>query len=124
MLEGDLYTELQRLSAELDATIKKEEACGEAFARAETAYQVKKTQKALEQKSEGIPVTFINQFIYGDKEVALLREVRNIAEAKYKAVSDKTISLRLQLKIVDAQAGREWTARGNLYGTGEIAGAE
>lgn len=112
MLEGNLITELSRLSSEMDQAINEWEYRSVEFANAEKEYQIALRKLALKEKDGGIPVTFINQFIRGEETVAELRRKRDIAEAFCKISENKVTNLRQKLKITDAQAGREWsTAR-------------
>lgn len=113
MLQGDLITELENLSQELDQALSEQEKRGVDLAEKEASYQIILRQKALIEKASGTPVTFISQFIRGDKEIAEKRRERDIAEALYQTSKDKVVGIRLKLKIVDAQAGREWSAAGD-----------
>lgn len=109
MLEGDLISEISRLSAEMDKAIEEWEYRSTEYANAEKEYQIALRKKALEEKDKGIPVTFISQFVRGDEQVAELRRRRDIAEAFCKISENKTTNIRQKLKITDAQAGREWS---------------
>lgn len=113
MLQGDLINELESLSQELDQALSEQEKRGIALAEAEAGYQVILRQKALIEKDSGVPVTFISQFIRGDKEIAEKRRERDIQEALYQTAKDRVVGIRLKLKIVDAQAGREWATVGD-----------
>lgn len=112
MLEGSLIEEIIQLSADMEKSIEGQEEYGRKLAEAERDYQVALRKKALEEKADGIPVTFISQFIRGDEEIAEKRMQRDIAEALYQAAKDRTVGIRLRIKIVDAQASREWSAAG------------
>lgn len=113
MLQGDLINEMEQLSTELDQALSEQEQRGRNLADCEAAYQVILRQKALIEKDSGTPVTFISQFIRGDREIAEKRRERDIAEALYQTAKDRVVGIRLKLKIVDAQAGREWSAIGD-----------
>jgi hypothetical protein len=119
MLEGSLIEEIIQLSADMDKSIEDQEEYGRKLAEAERDYQVVLRKKALEEKADGTPVTFISQFIRGDEEIAEKRMQRDIAEALYQAAKDRTVGIRLRIKIVDAQASREWS----VAGPGDISDA-
>lgn len=119
MLEGDLITEIIQLSKDMEKSIEDQEEYGRKLAEAERDYQVVLRKKALEEKADGTPVTFISQFIRGDEEIAEKRMQRDIAEALYQAAKDRTVGIRLRIKIVDAQASREWS----VAGPGDISDA-
>ena len=55
-------------------------------------------------------IGMIDKTCYGHPEVADLRFQRDIAETVYKANIEAINSIKLQLRIVDAQLGREWGA--------------
>jgi hypothetical protein len=104
----DLYEQIQRLTNELDQSIKQLAKNGEALAKSEAAYKMELTKKALELKADGTAVTFINLTIYGLPEVANLRFERDVAEANYKANQEHINITKLKLKLLENQLAREW----------------
>lgn len=112
MLEGDLISAIDKLSEDLDAALEDQEKKGKTLAEADAQYNALLHSKALQEKDSGTPVTFITQFIKGDKDVAELRMKRDIAEVMYDAAKDRTVNLRAELKICNDQAQREWAAAG------------
>lgn len=111
MLEKDLITELHDYADALDKSIDEMGEAGIDLANKEADYQTLAAQKALIEKDSGTPITFISTFIKGDKEIAERRRLRDIAESKYKVCQEKVNSLKIELRIIDAQAGREWSRR-------------
>jgi hypothetical protein len=55
-----------------------------------------------------MPVTLINQIIYGVPEVAKKRFERDIAETMYNTAQEKINTLKLQIRILESQIQREW----------------
>ena len=55
-----------------------------------------------------MPVTLINQIIYGIPEVADKRFKRDIAEAMYQTNLEYINTTKLQLRILENQLQREW----------------
>jgi len=55
-----------------------------------------------------MPVTLINQIIYGVQEVANLRFDRDVKEAIYQANLESINSTKLKLRILENQLNREW----------------
>lgn len=55
-----------------------------------------------------MPVTLINQIIYGVPEVAKLRFDRDVKEAVYQANLEAINSIKLKLRILENQLNREW----------------
>ena len=104
----DLYEEIQRLMAELTASIKKLRANGEKLAEAERDYKITLRKEALILRSGDMPVTLINSIIYGVPEVADKRFKRDVEEANYEANKEHINITKLKLRILEAQLAREW----------------
>ena len=56
-----------------------------------------------------MPVTLINQIIYGIPEVAEKRFKRDIAETIYKANQEAIQTTKLQIRVIENQIEREWS---------------
>ena len=109
----DLYEEIQKLMNELTTSIKILRKNGTSLAEAERDYKVKLRQEALKLRAgENMPVTLINQIIYGIDEVAELRLKRDIEQAKYDANKEHINVCKLKLRILEAQLAREYGAAG------------
>lgn len=109
----DLYEEIQNLMQELTASIKLLRKNGTSLAEAERDYKVTLRQEALKLRAgENMPVTLINQVIYGVPAVADLRLKRDIEQAKYDANKEHINVTKLKLRILEAQLSREWGAAG------------
>ena len=108
----DLYEEIQRLMAELTASIKKLRANGEKLAEAERDYKITLRQEALRLRAGDMPVTLINQVIYGVQEGAEKRFKRAVEQANYDANKEHINVTKLKLRILEAQLAREWGAAG------------
>ena len=105
----DLYEEIQRLIAELDISVKNLRKSGTEYAQSEQKYKVKLREEALKLRAdENMPVTLINQVIYGVPEVARLRFERDVKEAVYQANQEAINSIKLKLRILENQLNREW----------------
>lgn len=109
----DLYHDIQELMKELTASIKLLRANGNALASAEREYKIKLRQEALKMRTEkDMPVTLINQVIYGVPEVAELRFKRDVAETIYNTNLEHINVTKLKLRILENQLQREWGATG------------
>lgn len=105
----DLYEEITRLTKELDTAVKMLRRTGTELAEAEKQYKICLRQEALKLRSEkNMPVTLINQIIYGVPEVANLRFDRDVKEAVYEANLESINSTKLKLRILENQLNREW----------------
>jgi hypothetical protein len=79
---------------------------------AEKDYKVTLRQEALKLRAEeNMPVTLINQIIYGVPEVADKRFKRDVAETLYNTCQEKINTLKLQIRILESQINREWNQR-------------
>lgn len=108
----DLYEEIQRLMAELTASIRKLRDNGAKLADAERDYKITLRQEALRLRAGDMPVTLINNIIYGVPEVAEKRFKRDVEQANYDANKEHINVTKLKLRILEAQLSREWGAAG------------
>ncbi len=108
----DLINELNDLSAKLTVSGKQMQKYGLELAEAERDYKITLRQEALKLREKEMPVTLINQVIYGVPEVANLRLKRDVAETMYKVSIESINTLKLKIRILDAQIQREWNSNG------------
>lgn len=109
----DLYEQISKLMAELTVSIRKLRDNGAKLAEAERDYKVTLRQEALKLRTlQDMPVTMINQVIYGVPNVAEKRFNRDVEQANYDANKEHINVVKLQLRILEAQLAREWGASG------------
>ena len=109
----DLINDIQMLMEELTISIKKLRQTGNALAEAERDYKITLRQEALKLKLEDkLPVTLINQIIFGVPEVADKRFKRDIAETMYNTNQEHINATKLKLRLLESQINREWGASG------------
>ncbi len=107
----DLYEEITKLTNQLDISVKQLRKSGTEYADAEQRYKITLREEALKLRAEeNMPVTLINQIIYGVPEVARLRFERDVKEAVYEANKEAINSIKLKLRILEGQLQREWSA--------------
>ena len=106
----DLINEIGQKSRLLDAAIRELGVRGRAYAQAERDYRVAMSRKILEERDKGTPVTIISDICRGTPEIAKLRFERDRAEVVYKSTMEAINGYKLQIRILDAQVGREWSA--------------
>lgn len=105
----DLYNELQQKIKDLNVSIKKLRETGTEYAEAERDYKITLRQEALKLRAEkGMPVTLIQQVVYGVPEVAEKRFKRDVKEAIYQANQEAINSTKLQIRVIESQLNREW----------------
>lgn len=108
----DLYTELQRKTAQLDYSIKELRKNGTAYAEAEKTYKMLLREEVLKLRDEGQAVGVIEKICLGIPSVAEARFQRDIAQAIYTANQEAIQSIKLQLRLLENQIGREWATGG------------
>lgn len=105
----DLVNEVFKLNDELTSSIKMLKKNGVAFAEAERDYKITLRTEALKLREEkDMPVTLINQIIYGVPKVAELRFKRDVAECTYNTNLEHINVTKLKIRILEAQISREW----------------
>ena len=106
----DLLNELEQKIRELNISIKKLRETGTDYAEAERDYKITLRQEALKLRAEkGMPVTLIQQVVYGVPEVADKRFNRDVKEAIYQANKEAINSIKLQIRVIENQLQREYT---------------
>lgn len=105
----DLFNEIQNLIQKLDLSIKNLANNGRALAEAERDYKITLRQEALKLREEkNMPVTLIQQIIYGVPDVADKRFKRDIAEAMYQTNQEFINTTKLRLRLLESQLSREY----------------
>ncbi len=113
MMEGyDLVNEINDLCQKLTVAGKQMMKYGNALAEAERDYKICLREEALKlRETKDMPVTLINQVVYGIPDVANKRFKRDVAETMYKTSQESINTLKLKIRILDAQVSREWGSR-------------
>ena len=109
-MEYDLYSELAAKTKQLEVSIRQLRKSGTDYATAERDYKILLRQECLKLRDAGTAVGMIDKVCYGIPSVAEARFKRDVAEVIYKANLESINSLKLQLRLIDAQIGREWGA--------------
>ena len=105
----DYVNEIFQKQNELTACIRLLKQDGIKLAETERDYKICLRQEALKLRAEkGMPVTLIQQVVYGVPEVAKKRFERDIAETMYNTCQEKINTLKLQIRILESQIQREW----------------
>lgn len=109
----DLVNDIQKLMEELTTSIKLLRKNGNDLAVAERDYKVCLRLEALKLRSEeNMPVTLINQIIYGIPNVADKRFKRDVAETMRDVNLEHIYATKLKLRLLEAQLQREWGSSG------------
>lgn len=112
----DLYNDIQSLTLKLNQSIKLLAQYGREYAEAEKNYKIVLRQEALKLRSEkDMPVTLIQQVVYGVPEVADKRFKRDVAEAMRETALESINVLKLQIRLLEAQIEREWSSAKKVW---------
>lgn len=112
----DLYNELMQKTKQLELSIKSLRNSGTEYAETEKKYKILLRQECLKLRDEGMAIGMIDKTCYGIPSVAEARFKRDVAQAVYKANLESINSLKLQMRLIENQIGREYesTGKGNL----------
>ena len=108
MIKIELWQEITEKQKMLDKAIKELAQNGYKLAECERDYKIAVNKKALELRSQDVPVTLINQVIYGYEDIAKLRFERDTAQVKYNANLEYINVLKIQVKLMSNQLDKEW----------------
>lgn len=105
----DLLNELNLLCQKLSQAIQLMSKYGKELADAEKNYKIALRQEALKLRTEkDMPVTLIQQVVYGVPEVADKRFKRDVAEAMRDTARENINALKLQIRVLMEQIKLEW----------------
>ena len=105
-----LYSELQAKTKALDLSIKTLRSNGTEYANAEKVYKILLRKECLRLRDEGMAIGMIDKTCYGIPSVAEARFKRDVAECVYKANLEAINSIKLQMRLIEAQIQREWSS--------------
>ena len=105
----DLYETLQQKTRELDVAVRSLRKTGNAYAEAERDYKVLLRQECLKLRDEGVAIGMIDKICYGIPSVAEKRFQRDVAKVTYEANQEAINSIKLQMRLLEAQISREWS---------------
>lgn len=104
----DLYNELQAKIKQLEVSVKELRTSGTNYAKAERDYKILLRQECLKLRDEGMAIGMIDKTCYGLPTVAEARFQRDVNKTIYEANIEAINSLKLQMRLLEAQISREW----------------
>lgn len=104
----DLLNELQTKIKQLELSVKELRTSGTNYAKAERDYKILLRTECLKLRDEGMAIGMIDKTCYGLLSVAEARFQRDVARTIYEANQDAINSLKLQIRVIEAQINREW----------------
>lgn len=109
----DLLNELQAKIKQLELSVKELRTSGTNYAKAERDYKILLRTECLKLRDEGMAIGMIDKTCYGLPTVAEARYMRDVAKTIYEANQDAINSLKLQIRVIEAQINREWNTNLN-----------
>ena len=104
----DLLNELQAKIKQLELSVKELRTSGTNYAKAERDYKILLRTECLKLRDEGMAIGMIDKTCYGLPSVAEARYIRDVAKTVYEANIEAINSLKLQMRLLEAQISREW----------------
>lgn len=104
----DLQIELNSKIKQLEFSIKELRKNGTEYAQAEKEYKQLLRVECLRLRDDGMAIGMIDKICYGIPSVAEARYKRDVTEAIYKANQEAINSIKLQLRLLEAQIEREF----------------
>ena len=104
----ELIQELQSKTKQLEMSVRQLRKSGTDYAQAERDYKVLLRTECLKLRDSGMAIGLIDKTCYGIPSVAEARFKRDVAEAVYKANQESINSIKLQMRLLEAQIAREW----------------
>lgn len=108
----DLYNQLDQKTHLLDVAVRELRQRGTAYAQAERDYRVAKAKAILREREKGTAATITIDLVKGDNEVSRLCFERDCSEVLYRSALEAIQSIKLQLRLLDAQLTREYGQAG------------
>ena len=109
----DLLNELQAKIKQLELSVKELRTSGTNYAKAERDYKILLRTECLKLRDEGMAIGMIDKTCYGLQNVAEARFQRDVASTIYSANQEAINSLKLQIRVIEAQINREWNTNLN-----------
>lgn len=109
----DLLNELQFKIKQLERSVKDLRENGTNYAKAERDYKILLRTECLKLRDDGMAIGMIDKTCYGLPMVAEARFKRDVAKTVYEANQDAINSLKLQIRVIEAQINREWNTNLN-----------
>lgn len=104
----ELLEELNRLIKQLQIEVNQLEKTGTNYAKAYSEYRIALAKELTTQRANNIPVTLCGDLARGKTEVAEKKFREISTEAIYKANLESINAIKLHIKVLENQIGREF----------------
>ena len=105
----DLLNMLTDLQSQLDISVKQLRKSGKDYAEAYSDYRIALAQELVKLRDKNIPVTLCSDLARGNIDVAKKKFQEISTEAIYRANLESINSLKIRIKVLEAQIEREWS---------------
>lgn len=107
-MSQDLMLSLQDRIGRLDEALRQFRSYGRSMAQAEREYRTALSQKILQERDKGTPVTIISDVCRGERGLAKLRFERDVTRTMYEAAREACNVYKLEIRILENQIDREY----------------
>ena len=108
--EIDLYEELKDKTRRLDTLVHDSKKLGSDRAEKEKEYKILLRQECLKLREQDMAIGMIDKTCYGIPAVADAGFARDIADVLYTANQEAINTTKLELRLIENQIQREWSA--------------
>ena len=109
MISGqELFAERDRIKKSLDGSLLKAYENGLEASEKNRIYRMMLSQKIMELKAEGMPISIIEKVARGDESVAEAEFEKNVAEVKYRASNENIMAQKKLFESIEADIKREY----------------
>jgi len=107
-----LWEEIVYKRKQLNETLSQLKNYGLKYAQAEKDYKIALRVEILKLRDKKVSVTLAQVLAKGTNSIADLRFKRSVAESLYKSCQEGLNVFKLELRIIESQLQREWSASG------------
>lgn len=105
-----LLQELNQTISELQTAVNEMVTTGRNLAEKERDYKLALRGQALRERENGTPVTMLQYVLYGQRDIAMKRFERDVAQTMYDANREFINLKKLHARILHEQAQQEWAS--------------
>ncbi|MBR2683967.1 MAG: hypothetical protein IKF14_13825 [Atopobiaceae bacterium] len=109
------FGEIDELNDELDKAVGEMRDAGRKKAQTEHDYRVALAKKMWELRACGTPATGMGDLARGDDVVAMRKLERDAAESEYWASQEAINVMKIRVRTVSEQIGRDWGRPNSSY---------
>lgn len=105
-----MWQQIEKNMMMLETAVTEMKERSKKLAEAEHRYRVALSQRLVELRAEGQPVTHLGDIARGEKKIADLKLARDIAEGLFDSSKEAINMYKLKIKVLENEFEREWGA--------------